>query len=508
MTDGKFQPFDDPELDAKLKSGLDALPPTDDVVRLVTPWRRAMNRILSGLALCSVTLNFLCLNYILPTIGLILMLLGCRALRRANGAFRLGFIICVVRTAICLPILMLGATVWRGAAYELPVFAALNLVNIALTLIQMLALRGALRGVQEKSGMEPHSGGATGLIIWYLVVCALALLGFVGLIIPILLIVAYVFIIVSLRKLSAALDEAGYSVSPAPPRISDRVLAWTLIGVTLIGIIAGYAFLGRYPMDWTEHEPSQSAQAASVRAELIELGFPETVLNDMTDEDVLSCSGALRVVVSEGDYAMNDGREVVTRVGNGTHHSRVYDVKELRVTAVGVELPGQREKWKLIHHFVWTIPPDFYGTEAIQLWSAGRTNMGWRTDGEYRGRVLCQRDGATYAAPYYSLDEKTFESNSIFWGGQTSTDVFAEFSFPRGSELCRGYVAYDALENIDGYLMDSWMNYVHQQTFLQYPAQTALESLIGGAFSIDDPFRMVQTALQFRPEAEVLKPLG
>ena len=45
----------------------------------VTPWRRAMNRILFGMALCAVTLNFWCLNYILPAIGTVLLLLATSA---------------------------------------------------------------------------------------------------------------------------------------------------------------------------------------------------------------------------------------------------------------------------------------------------------------------------------------------------------------------------------------------------------------------------------------------
>lgn len=48
----------------------------DDVVEDVTPWRKAMSRVLIGMALCAITLNFWCLNYILPAVGMVLSLLG------------------------------------------------------------------------------------------------------------------------------------------------------------------------------------------------------------------------------------------------------------------------------------------------------------------------------------------------------------------------------------------------------------------------------------------------
>lgn len=51
-----------------------------DKVAAVTPWKRAMGRVLAGMALTGT--NLWGLNYPLPGIGLVLMLLGFRLLRR------------------------------------------------------------------------------------------------------------------------------------------------------------------------------------------------------------------------------------------------------------------------------------------------------------------------------------------------------------------------------------------------------------------------------------------
>lgn len=56
-----------------------------DKMAAVTPWKRAMGRVLAGTALTALGTNLWGLNYLLPGIGLVLMLLGFRLLRRKTG---------------------------------------------------------------------------------------------------------------------------------------------------------------------------------------------------------------------------------------------------------------------------------------------------------------------------------------------------------------------------------------------------------------------------------------
>ena len=63
-------------------------------------WQRAMNRVLAGLALGTVTLNFWGLNYLLPPVGQVLLLLGLRPLRRENRAFRVWWPCALAQTGL------------------------------------------------------------------------------------------------------------------------------------------------------------------------------------------------------------------------------------------------------------------------------------------------------------------------------------------------------------------------------------------------------------------------
>ena len=490
----------DDAFEALLAQSVDELPP-EEIVADVTPWRRAMERVLFGLALCMVTLNFWCLNYLLPAIGTVLLLLGFRALRRENPWLGGCFVCAVLRTACVFPSLILNTTILPGDACR----SAAAAVSAALMLALLLCFWQGLRAVRRKAGLPAQGGGAGALLAWYVLICVLAAVHYTGLLVPIAMLVGYVCILRSLFRLSRALDEAGYAIAPQPVRVTDRCIALVLAAALGIGCTLGYLFGGSYRMDWQPVDTSEQAQTEAVRQQLLDLGFPEEVLNDLTPEDIAACDGALCVVAEVEDYPVNDGRTVSYKESDGEGGvvsvlDTVYDVKELRLTGVAVQLPGERETWMVFHHFLWTTDPGFYGTEAIQIRPAYRSiPEGWSAAGDVTGRVLYDRDGQTFAAPYASLGARTFTANTILWGEQTNTDLFAAFSLPRHGEHCRGYVAYSTTEARDGYILSSGVCYTHQQTWLQYPVVTAMEKRLTAAWGDTGAFRTVQDVLQFYP---------
>lgn len=160
--------------------------------------------------------------------------------------------------------------------------------------------------------------------------------------------------------------------------MTDRCLVLVIAAVLGIGCTLGYLFGGSYRMDWQPVDASTQAQTEAVRQQLLGLGFPEEVLNDLAPEDIAACDGALRIVTETEDYPVNDGRNVLWEAYNEKNEryyvqDTVYDVKELRLTGVAVQLPGERETWMVFHHFLWTTDPGFYGTEAIQIRPACRS---------------------------------------------------------------------------------------------------------------------------------------
>ena len=504
MCDRPWETMTDADFEAMLARSVPDTPP-EEIVAEVTPWRRAMNRILFGMALCAITLNFLCLNYILPAIGTVLLLLGFRALRRENRWLGGCFAVTVIRAVYFFATLVLNTTILQSAVFTPAVTTALTAVNAVLLLTLYFCFWRGLLAVQKKAGLPAQTGGAGALLAWYVLICVLAAVHYMGWIVPIAMLVGYVCILRSLFRLSRALDEAGYAIAPQPVRVTDRCIALVLAAALGIGCTLGYLFGGSYRMDWQPADASEQTQTAAIRQQLLDLGFPEAVLNDLTPEDIAACDGALRVVSVTEDHPFNDGRTVSHKESDGEGGvvsvlDTVYDVRELRLTSVGVQLPGAQETWRVFHHFLWTADPGFYGTEVLQIWPADQnTPDGWRFAGDVTGRVLHDRDGQTFTAPYHALGRQTYTADSVFFGQRTCTDLFAPFSMPRHAEHARGYVAYSAAAVQSGCLLDSWINYTHQQSWLQYPAVTAQTHRMTCAQSSDGAFRTVQDALQLSP---------
>lgn len=505
MCDRPWETMTDADFEAMLARSVPDVPP-EEIVAEVTPWRRAMNRILFGMALCAITLNFLCLNYILPAIGTALLLLGFRTLRQENRWLGGCFAVTVIRAVYFFATLVLNTTILQSAVFTPAVTAALTAGNAVLLLALYFCFWRGLLAVQKKAGLPAQTGGALALIVWYALVCVLAAVHYTGWIVPIAMLVGYGCILRSLYRLSGALDEAGYAITPKPVRVTDRCLVLAIVVVLGIGGALGYLFGGSYPMDWQPVDTSKQTQTAAIRQQLLDLGFPEEVLNDLAPEDIAACDGALRVVTETEDYPVNDGRTVSYKESDGeggvvSVQDTVYDVRELRLTSVAVQLPGERETWMVFHHFLWTADPGFCGTEVLQIWPADQNiSDGWRFAGDVTGRVLHDRDGQTFTAPYHALGRQTYTADSVFFGQRTNSDLFAPFSMPRHAEHARGYVAYTAAGAQSGYLLSSWCNYTHQQSWLQYPAVTAMEKRMTSAFGNTGAFYTVQHALQFFPE--------
>ena len=85
------------------------------------------------------------------------------------------------------------------------------------------------------------------------------------------------------------------------------------VGLIAVSLILGYGCFNKYPMDWQPLEANSANEFDAVRQDLLDLGFPEVVLNDMTPEEILACEGASFVVVEQRDYDVDQNRGIGTQ---------------------------------------------------------------------------------------------------------------------------------------------------------------------------------------------------
>lgn len=450
---------------------------------------QALKRVLIGMTLTGLTLNVLCLNYILPAIGMVFLLVGLRALRRENAGFKGGYVIAILRTFYITVWMILDTTIYADVLTGTTAAVVLTLFNLVIVLAQVVCLWSGLKALRQKAGFGAKCGAAAALIVWNVVLCALGLISWSGWIMLSVMIAAYIIIMRRLFALAGELDNAGCTITPVPVRVKDWQLVLSLAVLLAAGMACGYAFGGSYPMEWTPLDNSAQAEVQSTKAKLLELGFPEAVLNDLSSEDIAMCEGATQILSRTEDKPVNDGREVTTQTGENSYRiDTVYDAKELRLTGVAVRVGEYR--WIIFHHFLWTQPMNYCGTEAVQLWPNGQSD--WWPDGDATGRVLCGRDGQTLAAAYHSLDTQDTFTTDFFGNSQSSINLTGAFSMPRGSENQRGYVCFPIQTAQEDTYVNSWVNYTHQNTWAQYPARTAREGMWSSS-----AFKTIQFALQF-----------
>ena len=458
-------------------------------------WYLSMRRVVLGLAFSLMPLNLLGLQYIVPTIGFLFVILGLRALRHHEPWFQRGFVLILPLFGFFCVKLILNASIYQSEIYDSTIFHHLQTLWQVGIILFLVCLWQGLKHTCLTIGHPSKAGSALVLLLWYGGLSSLHGLTLHGWIPVLTVLISYIVIIRKILALISAISASGYEI-PSPTRhVSDGILVAFTLTTIAVGCGSCYFFNQNYPMEWQPQKTIQNQEIQRIQTELMQLGVPEHILRDLTQQELLSCDGALRMVINIDE-------------GLDPHDFRDMSTKNLVLTSIALELPTQREHWKIIHHFSWKEHSQFHGTECIQLWTAyRRTNSWWSKASEVTGQLLYEQDDQCFTAPYYFLGEKTYTANSMFFGSQTSTDVFAAFSFPHTGTNHRGYLSYTIKELNDGEIIDSWINYCHQNAkrLANYPAQTAMDHRLQNTFHAKG-FTTIQHALQFNPNANPLEP--
>ena len=467
---------DDLRFDALLTEGADALPPAPDV----SPWRGAMSCIVWGIALKTLTLQLLYLDDILPTLGCILLVLGFRTLRQENGALRWAYGLSIAAAVMRSAAMVL-------AALPVDVGRTFGYADSALMLGMLIALWRGMTGVSRAAGAEKPSAPAAGaLAAFYAVLILLAFIGLEGWLLVLPVLAVYLVILRNLVKLFRSLENTGYAIHAAPVHLPAAAVLWGYLGLTLAAVVLAMLLGQRYPMDWQVRD--DAPQDAAIRAELLELGFPQDVLDDLTAEEVARMSGARAVFVNEDKlYNQTKYREIVmehylgedplrvlrydrtitTKHDDGTRSYtyvyRAFDALEQTMTSVAVELVGAdgEKHYIVIHHLYYDTQPSSRYTEGMTVWPVWKMESSWRPGTLCSGRVLCTRRGTAQTAALHGL---AYDDRQVtgFFGTDRRASFDAQWTRPSGAGDVRMYMLYDAFCGDDAWVLTSYGNYTRQ----------------------------------------------
>lgn len=333
-------------------------------------------------------------------------------------------------------------------------------------------------GTQLKQDAEaiPGSGTIVGLMLWTILMGFLGSAGYEGLLLPLVMLIAYIFLLRNWYRFIVKMDEAGCTIEPHTSAVSDQCLILLLAGILLVGCVCGYTFGSRYPMKWAEID--RPAGTEKTKENLKSLGFPEEVLADLTARDLSACVEATQVITEQETFDTDN---------------------HLCFTDVAVKL-GESGPWVIIHHFTWTENQGFPGTESLTLWPTYlEIPEGWRAEGKVRGRLLCEQNGETYTAPYRTLTEETTTTDTMFWGQQTQTKRPGRLLLPTPGRASPRLPALSNHPNRPRHHPQQ-PPHLHPPTHpLPIPRATATEAAVQAAWTNTHAFTLIQTGFQFYP---------
>ncbi|MBQ6873986.1 MAG: hypothetical protein IJO24_06815 [Clostridia bacterium] len=476
-------------------------PPDDKIADDISPWKKSFYRIVAGLVLTTSTIDIYIINIVLPLIGCVLLVLGFRSVRKENRYFTACYVLSLINIFADTALTFADATIYRSYIDEaVNQNFLLKLLASIPTLLILIFFCAAVRTVKSKSKLYyKYKGADIGLIIWYCVLILISCITTqVSIITGAVLMLSYILILVFLVRMLIDMELSGYTVTPSSIKISDSKIIAVYSAIVIVGMLIGTVFFTQHRMDWKPHTETQDSQVISVKADLVKLGIPEYILNDLTDEDILACSGATDAVFEQTDRPMNSGRKVteVKKIYSTQYITHtVYDVKELRMTNIAVKIPGENTTWRIIRHFHWVVKPKFFITEAISAFDETPNIFGFMRSSDISGRLLYNKNDTTYTAGFPVIADYKKED------AINNVNFTAGFSFPNSGDNQRGYIAYTISNVNDKYedvMISEWLNYVHQRAVFMHPFKSAYEHEKNyNMFSSNWNFRRTQDALQF-----------
>lgn len=466
MSKRDFDRLSDEEFERFLQDEASGINVTEKTVKAVNPWKKSTDMIFAGLVLQLFTVNIYYLNYILPAFGMLLVLFGFRVLSGENKWFMTGKIIAFVKCISWIVNCFSDSMMWLDSNAEERFSMSMGYFNAVLMLIIIGCLWGGFRLVQKKSNMPVHTLSFAVLFLAYFLLAIATFIVKDAVLLPLIFAVAFIVILFCIRKIFKKISVSGYAVDPKPIKIPNFVVVLIFAVLTAGGIFIGYTFFTSYPMEFKPVENTVNSETVAVKQQLLAKGFPEEILEMMTDDDVLQCKDPVRVVVKKSETYETDGWK-----------------KNISLQTVMVQLPNDEETWKIIHSFRWKETLTKHHSDCIHFDPVycDEENY-WIKSGEITGQVLYDKEDKTFVSLYNIKEDvigKSKNTSDIFYGlwgnGEGTRQVVGEFTFPRNGENCRGYIAYDVTSDGRGEYASSYFTYTHDNEFI-YPYKKASDN--------------------------------
>jgi hypothetical protein len=477
--------------DQQMINRLSELTPSEEEIRKINPWSKPIGFITWGFILTTVHPNFIYLQYILPTIGVILIFLGFRSLRNENKYFKILWMLSIVKLLFQLMDLVFVSTPLNIMDYPELDLGTIMMVMLAFQVSMFLIFQAALEETYKKAGKLTKSVSLLWASLWTVIAFFIALSPLSNswlVFIPMM--ICYILITRSLYRIGNQLDDAGYVLTNASVRISNRVFGRAYFFIALVTVIACSAFYNHLKIESQEYYIPETTEA---RQQLLDMEFPANALGYLSDEDVKMLNGAVNVEASS-KLLMFDANKVEHKESSEgyTQITHTYEPgkKNVEATTIYIEMP--ENVVYVMQYFTWK--------GGNPVWQDGILISGETKADDKQiisSGLFYSKKGTEYTANFPRLICDKITRNTMF-GIDNSVLIAGALSYPFGSENQGGYVLYryTVMADSDIYATHAIFNYVHSSNPLRIPYANTEDLILSGAYTFIDELQQHYTSYE------------
>lgn len=420
---------------------------SDFCIDKINPWSTPFKLITWGLILNLFTFQFLYLQYVLPTIGIVLLYLGSRILKNSNKSFNIFNKLCVIN--LFWRLLTTGLTATKINQNTTAIYI-LYILSTVLTISILIALHCGIKQLFNGSETQPPKSPILFLIAINVITAIIALSGLGELpIIAIVLIILYIIAIKLIFKNPTNLHQVGFELIPVKVKLNGKFILTVYFALCVLVVCACGFFIS---ISKPDAKPYLKQELTDVKTNLRNDGYNGKSLEYLAEEEAELLTNSHDI--SEGNQIINFYKFRSSDI------FKMADSAYMEHTIVNMS----NEDAYAIVYFKWddnvTVWQDAFNCYMEDLSSPTLELIG--------GKLFYEKDGKAFCSPISELTVQNREVNSVFMGSSNSRYATGKVSYPLNSKNKCGYiilkVRYDT--TINGNII---FQYYHARTFANYP---------------------------------------
>lgn len=422
-------------------------------------WYFLLSNIIYAIVFTSIKINFMNLNYILPTIGTYMFFLSFNKIKNENIYFKILWKFSIINMITNIFYFILLAMPWF-AKIENSMFFIFAISSFKI--ISIIIFNDGLIDICNRENISYDFNFdklAISLEI-FLVLVALFDMNYNFLVVLIYFIV-FLLILISLFNIRYSLRNIQYNSYSKIKTRKKYIYLFVYIIICFTAITISSIFANHTVLEYKKLEETNNIDDNKIKINLINLGFPQKIIDQISHENISRLQNASNIDVSYEVFDFNYSNKTNNKLKN---NSMLY------MTTIYIEM--EDGSLYAINYFNWRKNNAFWN----DLLSISCNNNIELID----GKIIFTKDNINYTSDFIN---KLFDKNIMIYSFNDEIQNFEYISYPFNTKNHRGYIFYKInlpkIENSSMYQIsnNSSILYYHATNPFTFPYKDKYERM-------------------------------